>query len=385
MKKSSKFLSYMLVALVSALVTAGLLLTFNHEKPGKLAQMEALIQERFIGEKDRTAMEDAAARAMIESLGDQWSYYIPAGEYGAYQERMANAYVGIGVTIVVREDGAGFDVTRVTPGGPAERAGLLPGDIVSAIEGQDAGPLGAAGARELIQGDAGSTVCLTIERDGVIQEVTVTREKIQSPVAKGTLLEDNIGLVRIENFDSRCAQETLAAIQSLLNQGAEALIFDVRFNPGGYKDEMVEVLDYLLPEGPLFRSVDYAGHETVDTSDENCLDIPMAVLVNGSSYSAAELFAAALKEYDAAIVVGEQTCGKGYFQNVFPLSDGSAVGLSVGKYFTPKGVSLAGVGITPDVVAMVDEAVAVQIYTGSLDPAEDPQIQAAIFALKSAK
>ena len=158
-----------------------------------------------------------------------------------------------------------------------------------------------------------------------------------------------IGLVRIYNFDDRCADESVAAIEALMEQGADRIIFDVRNNGGGYAHEMVELLDYLLPQGDLFRTVDYAGRENVDTSDKACLDIPMAVLVNSESYSAAEFFAAALRDYDAAVIVGEQTSGKGYFQNTFKLNDGSAVALSTGKYFTPKGISLEGVGITPDV------------------------------------
>ena len=147
--------------------------------------------------------------------------------------------------------------------------------------------------------------------------------------------------------------------------------------------ELVKVLDYLLPEGPLFRSKDYRGKVEVDESDADHLDIPMAVLVNGDSYSAAEFFAAALDEYDAAIVVGEKTTGKGYFQSSFELEDGSAVGLSIGKYTTPNGVSLADVGITPEVYVEVDEETAFQIYAATLDPEEDPQIQAAVKALKS--
>ena len=146
---------------------------------------------------------------------------------------------------------------------------------------------------------------------------------------------------------------------------------------------MVGVLDYLLPEGALFRSVNYAGKEEVDYSDEAHLDIPMAVLVNGDTYSAAELFAAALQEYEAAVVVGEPTVGKGHFQNTFRLSDGSAVTLSVGRYSTPKGVNLDGVGITPDVECPVDEETYWQIYAGYVQPQEDPQIQAALEALKS--
>ena len=197
------------------------------------------------------------------------------------------------------------------------------------------------------------------------------------------MLEGNIGLITIENFDSRCAEETIAAIEALRSQGATALIFDVRNNPGGYKSELVKVLDYLLPKGPLFRSEDYRGREEVDYSDESHLDMPMAVLVNLNSYSAAEFFAAALDEYDAAVMVGEKTYGKGYFQNTFRLSDGSAVNLSVGKYYTPNGNSLAGVGLSPEVEIIVDSETAAKISAGTLAPEDDPQIIAAVNALKS--
>jgi len=196
------------------------------------------------------------------------------------------------------------------------------------------------------------------------------------------MLEDNIGLVTIVNFDARCFDESKAAIEQLLKEGATALIFDVRNNPGGYKDEMVKLLDYLLPEGVLFRSEDYRGKVQIDESGADHLDIPMAVLVNGYSYSAAEFFAAALMEYDAATVVGQKTYGKGYFQTTIYLNDGSAVGLSIGKYTTPEGKSLAGVGIIPDIVVEVDEETDAAIYAGILEPEHDPQIQAAVNALK---
>ena len=156
----------------------------------------------------------------------------------------------------------------------------------------------------------------------------------------------------------------------------------MRHNPGGYASELVKVLDYLLPEGELFRTVRYDGKEDVDMSDADCLDVPMAVLVNAGSYSAAEFFAAALRDYEAAVVVGEQTVGKGYFQTTYQLNDGSAVALSIGEYFTPKGKNLAAVGVTPDVVVTVDEETASAIYYGTLNPEEDPQIQAAVKTLK---
>lgn len=386
MKKIWKFLSYVLVAAVASAVTlfaAYGVYDNTSEGPGKLEQLEDLILNCFIGEADQTAMGDAAAVGMLEALGDRWSYYISAENYQSHTEQMANAYVGVGITIQIREDGKGIDIVEVTAGGSAEEAGVQVGDILIAVDGQSILEMDVNEVRNLVRGKENTKVAMTFLRDGREFTVDVTRRQIQVPVATGQLLEGNIGLVTIANFDSRCRDESVAAIEALLEQGAEALIFDVRFNPGGYRHELVNLLDYLLPEGDLFRSEDYAGNVEVDRSDAACLEIPMAVLVNGDSYSAAEFFAAALSEYEAAVVVGEPTCGKGYFQMTYRLSDGSAVALSTGKYYTPKGVSLADVGgLTPDISVEVDEQTAYAIYTGTLDPAEDPQIQAAIAALR---
>ena len=256
------------------------------------------------------------------------------------------------------------------------------GDVIVAIEGMPAAGMTSAEARDLVRGEVNTQVQLTVRREGEYMELTATRMEVLSPVALSRMLPGNIGLITIVNFDDRCYDETSAAIDTLRSQGAKALIFDVRNNPGGYKHELVKLLDDLLPEGPLFRSEFYTGQVIVDKSDANFLDMPMAVLVNENSFSAAEFFAAALADYDAAIVVGGQTYGKGYFQTTIRLNDGSAVGLSVGKYTTPNGHSLAGVGITPDIVVDVDDETAVKIYAGTLDPQEDPQIQAAAAALE---
>ena len=376
-KKILISLSYILVTMLATVATLAAIGYPGYASGTKLEQLESLILERFIGDADQTAMEDAAAAAMVKSLGDRWSYYIPASEYDAHEEQVNNAYVGIGITIEAKEQ-EGFLVKAVNEGGPAGEAGVQVDDLVIEVEGQDVREMTAADVRNLVRGEEGTCVSLTVLRQGERVTLSVERRQVQTVVASGRMLTDKIGLVTIENFDSRCAEETIAAIDDLLGQGAEKLIFDVRNNPGGYAKELVKVLDYLLPEGELFRTVDYAGKENVDHSDADCLDIPMAVLVNGDSYSAAEFFAAALSEYGVADVVGEKTCGKGYFQNTIRLSDGSAVGLSVGKYFTPKGVSLAGVGITPDVVVPVDEKTADAIYYDQLEPEDDPQIQAAL-------
>lgn len=380
-KKILLTLSHILVAALAAVVT----LSFAVPKTGasKLDQLESLILERFIGDSDRVAMEDAAAEAMVASLGDRWSYYIPADEYEAYQEQVANAFVGVGITIQVTEESEGLLVVDVTRGGPAEEAGILVGDTLVAVEETRIAGMSTTEVRNLVRGEEGTWVNLTISRGGREETFSVERRRIEVPVATYTMLDNHVGLVRIENFDQRCAQETIAAIEALLEQGAEGLIFDVRGNPGGYADEMVKILDYLLPEGELFRTVDYAGREHVDSSDERCLELPIAVLVNGDSYSAAEFFAAALREYDWAVIVGQKTCGKGYFQNTLTLNDGSAVGLSVGKYFTPKGESLADVGVTPDLTVEVDEETRMKIYYGTLPIEEDVQLEAALELLET--
>ena len=383
MKFARKLISYVLVAALASVVTMSLFGGVAEEEYNKLDALGDLIEAYFIEETDRAAMEDAAAAAMVASLGDKWSYYMSASDYQAYLEQMQNAYVGIGITITPAEDESGFEVIKVNEGGPAEEAGMVAGDVIVGIEGQSAAGMTTSGARDLVRGKEGTQVALTVRRGGETLDMSVTRKTVKTPVAEAQMLRSGMGLITIYNFDDRCAQETIAAIESLLEQGATALIFDVRGNPGGYKHELVKVLDYLLPEGPLFRSEDYRGKVEVDESDADHLDIPMAVLVNGDSYSAAEFFAAALDEYDAAIVVGEKTTGKGYFQSSFELEDGSAVGLSIGKYTTPNGVSLADVGITPEVYVEVDEETAFQIYAATLDPEEDPQIQAAVKALKS--
>lgn len=378
--KVMKFLSYVLVATLAASVTLAVCARKSWRDTDKLDEISQIVDLYYIGEADSEAVMDGAAVGMIDALDDQWSYYMNAQEYQSYKETMNNAYVGIGVTITVREDGY-IEVMKVNEGGPAEEAGILPGDLIVAVEGQDVSAMVLDDVKNMIRGAAGSKVRITVRTGDAERELQVTRKQIETVVATGQLLESNIGLITIVNFDKRCSQETIAQIESLLEQGATALIFDVRFNPGGYKDELVKVLDYLLPEGPLFRSKDYSGAETVDSSDEKFLDVPMAVLFNDNSYSAAEFFAAALDEYDAAITVGTPTTGKGRFQSSFTLSDGSAIVLSIGEYSTPKGVCLAGVGLTPEILVEVDEQTYAEIYYATLPPEQDPQIQAAVDAL----
>lgn len=377
-----KILTYILTALLSCALTLTVVMLLRPEE-SKLTELENLIENQFIGDVDVDVLRDAAADAMVQAMGDRWSYYMTEEEYESYKEQMANSYVGIGVTVELDPQGRGAKVIQVAAGGPAEAAGILPEDVIVQVEGENCAGIPLADMSSLIRGEAGTKVSITVLRGEESLDISVERKSIRTAVATGEMLPGNIGLVRIVNFDSRCCDETVAAIEELIGQGAEKLIFDVRYNPGGYKAQLVQLLNYLLPEGLLFRSEYYDGTVQDDESDERCLEMPMAVLVNGSSYSAAEFFAAALRDYDWAVTVGEQTCGKGYFQNTYALSDGSAACISVGKYYTPKGVSLAEVGgLTPDVVVEVDDETAAAIYAGTIDPMEDPQILAAIEALK---
>ena len=377
MKKLITVLSYLTTAMAACAAT--LLLTMG-KTPGstKLDQVEYLIKNRFIEEADMEKAEDAAATAMIDSLGDRWSYYLSAADYATHKEQVDNAYVGIGITISPEENGQGFLILAVQKDSGAEAAGLLAGDIITGAESQDVRGMTTAQLRDIIRGKEGTSVSLEITRDSEVLRVQVTRMRILTEVVRYEMLGNSIGLIAISNFDARCADETIAAIEDLREQGAQALIFDVRNNPGGYATELVKVLDYLLPEGDLFRTLDYAGRETVDKSDASFLDMPIAVVCNEDSYSAAEFFPAAIQEYGAGTIVGMPTCGKGYFQYTYELSDGSAVGLSAGKYFTPNGKSLIGTGIQPDVVVEVDDETRAKIAYGTLDAKDDPQIQAAV-------
>ena len=371
-------LAFAVAILGSSIVT--IQLTQREQTPveAKTAEIGAYLDRFFIDDYDEDALADAAASAMVAATGDRWSYYLTAEEKSSYDEQMQNAYVGIGVTITAQEELGGMRIEAVTAGGPAEEAGILVGDIITEVEGEKTLELGMAGTRAKVRGEEGTSVTLTVLRGDARFPVTVERRSIQTPVATYEMLDGQIGYIRIANFDSRCAEETNAAMDELIAQGAKALIFDVRYNGGGYKDELVKVLDKILPEGILFQSEDYKGTKQTDRSDESSIELPMAVLVNQDSYSAAEFFAAAIQEYDWGTIVGTKTVGKGNFQTAFTLSDGSMLNLSIGKYYTPQGRSLTDTGVTPDIeLALSDENEAKLSY-GRLEKADDAQLQAAI-------
>ena len=298
---------------------------------------------------DLGAAADNALSGLVSGLGDRWSYYLTEEDYKRVSENRANNYVGVGVTVNYQRE-EGLQVQEVTAGGPAAEAGVVVGDIIVAVDGQSIAGDARTTAVDLIQGEAGTKVQLTLlGEDGSLRDVTCTRRRIQKESASGEMLEGNIGYVKLDNFYSGSADSFRKVTDRLCMDGAERLIVDLRSNPGGYISELQAILDYLLPEGPVFTEVPRWGKSSVYQSDANCVDLPMVVLVNKDSYSAAELLAAQLRESAGVPIVGELTSGKGYSQITFRLPNGGGIGLSTARYCTGSGVSLIGTGIIPDV------------------------------------
>lgn len=375
-KKVLIVLSYVLVAALACGAT--LFFVSASTDYNKLEDLQNLILTSFAGDADKTKIEDAAADAMVNAMGDRWSYYVPAAELPSFLENSENAYVGIGVTVQATDDNSGLMVIAVQPDGPAEEAGVQVGDVIIQVDGESAQDRTVTEISAMIKGEEGTVVSITVLRSGEGITMSMTRKRMETTVASSKLLNEHVGLVTIQNFDERCADETIAAIKALLNQGADMLLFDVRNNPGGYVDELTKVLDYLLPEGNLIRTVGTDGSDETVTSDADCVKVPMAVLVNENTYSAAELFAVDLSEYGVARIFGQKTSGKGFFQQVFQFSDGSAAGISVGRYYTSQGNNLEGIGLTPDEEIKLDDESEALLYNGMLEPENDAQLQAAL-------
>lgn len=339
-----------LAVILTVVVQTALFLLLLGRDGFALVEGYLLARYAFIeADADVSGAVDDALNALVTGLGDRWSYYRDAEGHEALKTTRANNYVGVGITITYdREEG--LYIQGVTAGGPAEKAGVLPGDIVVAVDGVSvAGEARYEGA-DLIAGEAGTAVELTLlGEDGSTRTVTCTRATLRSPSASGQMLEGQIGYVRLANFYTGAADSFREEVDALVEQGAESLIIDLRSDPGGYINELKEILNYLLPEGPVFQEQARWWWESVYVSDADCIDLPMVTLVNAHTYSAAELLAAQLRESVSAPVVGERTSGKGYSQITFALVNGGGLGLSVARYCMGSGTSLIGVGILPDV------------------------------------
>lgn len=385
-EKRYSTLHMLLAALAGGLLflATALLIAWVALGPRVLSLVEAwgLVRTQFVGEYDPDRAVDSALEGLVAGIGDRWSYYLNAEDYEAQSQRRENAYVCIGVTVEYTYP-RGLLIAAVREGSPAQEAGLLPGELITSVDGFSlAGEDQAQGPRR-IQGTAGTSVLLTIlDEKGETRAVEVLRAEMENLSVRYELLADGTGYVKVENFYTHSAQQVEDAVEDLRDRGAERLVFDMRNNGGGYVSELTGMLDYLLPEGPIFRSETKGGRETVTESDENCVDLPMATLVNADTYSAAELFAAQLQESVGAPIVGEETSGKGYSQQAIPLPNGGALNLSTGRYRTGAGVSLIGTGVSLDAELSLDEEQARTLRAGNLPAEEDPQLQKALELLE---
>ncbi len=352
----------------------------NQALYGKLAEIRQTVDALYVGEYDVQEAVDMAAAGYVVGVGDQWSTYMAADDYNAYVQSLAGESFGVGV--YCSYNGENMRIIMVYEDSTAAAYDLERGDLLLAVDDVTLADDGYNAVLDAIVGEADTTVEVTFQRQatGEIFTATLTRQTTTKTMVEGSMLTqegyENIGVIRIYSFSQQVETQFATVLEDLLAQGAEKLVFDVRNNPGGAVVSLCEMLDTLLPEGDVMTLREKDGDQTLYTSDAVCITMPMAVLVNESTVSAAEFFAAALQEYDVAQVFGTQTLGKGYAQRTYELSDGSALHLSDQEYFTPQGNTLIGVGVVPDVVVELPDIAASNFYFLTLD--EDNQLKTAV-------
>lgn len=363
---------------------------FNAALSAKLASIDSVIREEYLYDVDDTDLADSAVQGYMDGLGDRYADYYSADEFSALMDDTNGDMQGIGISIVNDSDTHALQIIAVFPESPALKAGLKPGDRIAYVK-QDGeyvsvAELGYQSAVNALQGKADTFAEFIAYNDGSYdepKEYSIKRGFVKERTAEGRLYspDKTVGIIRITSFDKATPEQFKDAVDSLKAEGAEKLIFDVRFNPGGDLDSVCEVLDILLPEGPVVRTVDKNGDEqTVYTSDAEEINMPMAVLANGSTASAGELFCAALRDYDKAPIVGTNTFGKGSMQTIRSFSDGTGFKFTYRYYCPPVSDNYDGVGIAPDIEADLGEAAAAKnFYT--LSDEEDDQLTAAYTAL----
>jgi len=345
-----------------------------------------VIDRRFIGTFDIDDITDAAMRAAVSSLDDDWSYYMSADEYADYLATANNRYTGIGVEVSTDETTNGMRVLSVYNDSGADLAGIIIDDIITAIDGESILGLTLQEIRSMLRRPLGDTAILTVKRvnvDGFLELTVIYDTVFRNPV-KFEMFDNNVGYVRLLNFEENAADRFLFAVRELIRQGAEAFIYDVRNNNGGRVGEVTEILDFLLPEGEIFISVDRTGIESITKSNADFIDLPAVVLVNSYSFSGAEFFAAMLDEYDYAVTIGDQTTGKNRMQTTIPLSNGRAVHISTGHYLTKNRISLFDTGgYTPNILLPLTDDERILFNRGELEFSADPQIQKALSLLEN--
>ena len=317
----------------------------------KLQTILYIIKNYYYQDVDDQTLIDGVYAGIVESLDDPYSAYYTAEEYEDLMDTLTGNYAGIGALLQKNAETGEVAVTKVYEDTPAEQAGLQEGDIIVSADGNIATEEDLDVFVQHIRGEEGTDVELVINREGEEMTVTCTRASISTPTVEHQMLDNNVGYIQVSQFTDGTYDDFVAAYEDLEAQGMTSVIFDMRNNGGGLLDSVVDILDYLLPEGTVVYTMDKAGNREDYTSDAaNYKSIPMTVLVNGNTASAAEIFTGAIRDFEYGTIIGTQTFGKGIVQSTIPLTDGSAVKLTTQTYYTPSGECIHGTGITPDEV-----------------------------------
>ncbi|MCR4646541.1 MAG: S41 family peptidase [Oscillospiraceae bacterium] len=348
------------------------------EKAAKYDRLEALdtyVRARFYQKDiDEEQLMDGMLKGYVAGLGDPYSRYLSAEEFDELVTKEAGLKSGIGIYAVLNDDG-NIRITRIEEDGPADEAGIEPGDIITAVNGEPVTELGYSDAVENLRGEEGTDVQITFLRNGLERKINITRRYYDVRTVFYQMLDGQIGYIRITNFRENTAEQFQQALDEMLGSGARYLLFDVRGNTGGLLKSLEKMLDPLLPEGVIATATYQDGKtETAIYSDASETDLPMAVLVDGGSASAAELFAASLRDFGKAKLVGTTTFGKGVMQTTQRLEDGGGLTLTVATYQTTVSECYHGVGLTPDLEVEPGE----NVDPYEIDRETDPQLAAGI-------
>lgn len=319
----------------------------------KTSLLQSIIDKYFLFDEDMTKVEDGIYAGMMNGLDDPYTVYYTKEEYKALNEDTEGKYSGIGATVSQNPKSKIITIVNVFDNSPAKEGGLLAGDIIYKIDGEEVtGTDLDVLVKTKIRGVEGSSFTMTVIRgdDRKQIDLNLTRRSIEIQTVTSKMLNDGIGYVAVSQFDALTSAQFKSNIESLKSQGMKKLIVDLRGNPGGLLDQVVDMLDYILPEGLVLYTEDKNGNkEEYYAKNPDELKIPMAVLVNENSASASEVFTATFKDFKWGKVVGKTTFGKGIVQNVLPLGDGTAVKITTQHYYPPSGYDLHKVGIKPDV------------------------------------
>lgn len=344
-------------------------------------QLKDIIDSQYYQEVSDDSLYDGALKGLVAALNDPYSNYYTPEEYQSKLQDLSGTYSGAGMSVTANTKKDHVVVTQVFKDSPAEKAGILAGDIIVQIDGKAVGGMDLEKTTALIKGTAGTKVTLTMMRGEKAFDVTLVRAKIEINRVEWRMLKGSVGYIRITEFNGDCVEAFDEAIKQIEKNNAVALILDMRDNPGGYFDAAVKIADRLLPEGRIVSTKSRSGKEDVWNSDASYVNMPLAVLVNGYSASATEIVSAAVKDSKVGKVVGEKTFGKGIVQSLITLKDGSGLKLTTSEYFSPKGTKINGVGVQPDVVAKLPDEL--KQNPQKLTEENDTQLQAALSLFKS--